>query len=375
MGSPPTLGKILVVDDNHHNRLVAEARLVAGGYSVLTVESGAAALAAFEKESVELVLLDILMPGMDGFETCRRLRAMPHGDDVPIVFLTALNDLVTHEQAMQVGADDFLGKPINGTELLIRVRSLIRIKRLQDELRKERDRLIQVQRQKEELSALLVHDLKNPLASILANSHFVSEDPSLEEPLREAMHDVLTSATTMHRMVVNLLDINRSEEGLLVLNREAIDPAALIDDLHHQARRRLANRDQQLVVAYAGSRKIDGDRELVSRILDNLLDNCMKYSPARGKIWIDVSDAGPSDVELRIRDEGNGIPADYRDRIFDKFVQIERDARTHARASHGLGLVFCRLATEAHGGKIWVEENAPQGSSFCVRLPAVTSAP
>ncbi|MBN9161056.1 MAG: hypothetical protein BGO98_00085 [Myxococcales bacterium 68-20] len=371
--SPPALGKILVVDDNRHNRLIAEARLVAGGYSAVTVESGAAALAAFEKESFELVLLDILMPEMDGFETCRRLRALPDGDDVPIVFLTALNDLVTHEQALEVGADDFLGKPLNGTELLIRVRSLIRIKRLQDDLRKERDRLIQVQRQKEELSALLVHDLKNPLASILANSNFVSEDPSLENPLREAMHDILTSATTMHRMVVNLLDINRSEEGLLVLNRGAIDPAALIDDLHHQARRRLANRDQQMVVGCMGSRKIDGDRELIFRILDNLLDNCMKYTPSRGTIWIDVSDVGPGDIELRVRDEGKGIPADYRERIFDKFVQVERDARAHVRTSHGLGLVFCRLATEAHGGKIWVEENRPRGSSFCVRLPAVTS--
>jgi len=374
MSSPPALGKILVVDDNRHNRLIAEARLVAGGYSAVTVESGAAALAAFEQESFDLVLLDILMPEMDGFETCRRLRAMPNGDAVPIVFLTALNDLVTHEQAMEVGADDFLGKPLNGTELLIRVRSLIRIKKLQEDLTRERDTLIRVQRQKEELSALLVHDLKNPLASILANGNYVSEDPSLESTLREAMHDILTSATTMHRMVVNLLDINRSEEGLLVLNREAIDPAALVDQLHHQARRRLANRDQQMVVTCAGTRKIDGDRELVSRILDNLLDNSMKYTPTRGKIWIDVNDVGPVDVEVRIRDEGKGIPANYRDRIFDKFVQVERDARAHARTSHGLGLVFCRLATEAHGGRIWVEENLPHGSSFCVRLPAVTSA-
>jgi two-component system, sensor histidine kinase and response regulator len=367
--APPTLGTILVVDDNVHNRLIAEAQLVAAGYNVVKADSGAAAVTMFGQRPFELVLLDILMPAMDGFETCRRLRELPNGN-VPIVFLTALNDLVTHEQALEVGADDFLGKPINRTELLIRVRSLIRIKRLQDELRKERDTLIQVQRQKEELSALLVHDLKNPLASILANGDYVSEAPSLEEPLREAMRDILTSATTMHRMVVNLLDINRSEEGLLILNREAIGPATLIDELHAQGRRRLANRSQRLVVACTGTRRINGDRALLLRVLENLLDNCMKYTPSGGTIWIDAADSGNDGVELRVRDEGKGIPAEYRARIFEKFVQIERDARTHARTSHGLGLVFCRLATEAHGGKIWVEENQPRGSSFCLRLPA-----
>jgi signal transduction histidine kinase len=365
-----TLGTILVVDDNAQNRLVAEAQLVAAGYAVVLAESGTQALSIFEQRSFELVLLDVLMPGIDGFETCRRLRER-RGGDVPIVFLTALNDLLTHEQALNAGADDFLGKPINRTELLIRVRSLIRIKRLQDDLRKERDTLIRVQRQKEELSALLVHDLKNPLASILANGDFVSEDPSLAEPLAEAMRDLLTSATTMHRMVVNLLDISRSEEGILVLNREPVDLATLVEELRGQAKRRLANRSQKLVIAANGTRRVHGDRALIFRILENLLDNCMKYTPSSGSIWIDIGDGGDGAVEIRVRDEGKGIPEDYRAKIFEKFVQIERDARTHARTSHGLGLVFCRLATEAHGGKIWVEDNQPRGSSFCLRLPAM----
>ncbi|HVJ88948.1 MAG TPA: response regulator [Labilithrix sp.] len=369
--SVSTLGTILVVDDQVHNRKIVEAQLTVAGYAVVTVTSGTQAVAALEERPFDLVLLDILMPEMDGFETCRRLRKLPRGG-LPIVFLTAMHELVAHEQAIEAGADDFLGKPINRTELLIRVRSLLRIKRLQDELRKERDALIQVQRQKDELSALLVHDLKNPLASILANGDFVSEAPSLEQPLREATRDILAAATTMHRMVVNLLDINRSEEGLLILNREPVKPARLIDELHAEARRRLMNREQKLLVNCSDAQLIDADPRLLFRILENLLDNCMKYTPSKGTIWIDVTDADGSSVEIRVRDEGKGIPADYRDRVFEKFVQVDRDARAHARTSHGLGLVFCRLATEAHGGKIWVEDNVPRGSCFCLRLPAAT---
>lgn len=363
---------ILVVDDNVHNLRIAEAQLVHAGYEVVTAESGEAAIDLFAARPFALVLLDVLMPAMDGFETCRRLRAMPRGD-VPIVFLTALNDVVTHEQALESGADDFLGKPINRTELLIRVRSLIRIKNLQDDLRQERDKLVQLQLQKDELSALLVHDLKNPLASILANGEFVVGTPSLPSQVQEAVRDVVTSAGTMHRMVVNLLDINRSEDGCLVVRRDAIDPAVLVEELQSLSRRRLANRKQNLVLSRTGERRIDGDRELVQRVLENLLDNCMKYTPSGGTIWIDITDDASGGVEIRVRDEGKGIPPAYRERIFEKFTQLERDAQVHARTSHGLGLVFCRLAVEAHGGKVWVEDNQPRGSSFCVRLPAVSS--
>src|SRR5262249_36731539 len=128
----------------------------------------------------DLVLLDVLMPGIDGFETCRAIRLLPVVGDTPVLFLTALGDLNTHKAALDSGADDFLTKPLNRTELLIRVRSLLRIKQLGDELkrnyeviRQQRDALLAAHRQKEELTALIVHDLKNPISSILTNAQYV----------------------------------------------------------------------------------------------------------------------------------------------------------------------------------------------------------
>lgn len=370
-----TEGRILVVDDNEHNRLLTRAQLDAAGYEVTLANDGPSALDLLAVNRYDLVFLDVLMPGMDGFETCRRLRALPHGADVPVVFLTALSDHETHEQALLSGGDDFLGKPINRTELLIRARSLIRITRLQAEVRRERDRLMLVQRQKDLLSALVVHDLKNPLASILANGHFVLSCPDVVGEARDAMQDVMTSSEVMLQMVMNLLDISQAEEGKLRITADAIDVGAEVDALSGRVRRRLETRKQKLVVAIEPELPVlRADRALIRRTLENLVDNCIKYTPGGGTITVEAATAGRW-LEIRVRDEGLGIPAEQRERLFDKYAQA--DARASDRTSRGLGLVFCRIAAEAHGGRIDVRENHPRGSVFVLTLPqgATTTFP
>ncbi|MBX3232450.1 MAG: response regulator [Labilithrix sp.] len=362
--------RILVVDDTLQNRVLAEAQLEAAGYEVALAESGEEALAQFGRGGVALVLLDIMMPGIDGFETCKRLRRLEGGADVPILFLTASHDASMHDRAIDAGGDDFLRKPIDRTELLLRVRSLIRITRLQAELRKERDQLVRVQRHKDLLSALLVHDLKNPLSSVLANSQFVLENPTDEEATG-ALEDVISAAEAIHQMVLNLLDVGRAEDGALAPAIEEVDLHRLFEELDRYSRRRLATRQQRLELGReAAPRAIRADAALLSRTLQNLLDNSMKYSPPGSAIGLDV-EVTPAALRFRVRDDGPGIPADQRARIFEKYAQV--DGRAPDRASRGLGLVFCRLATEAHGGRIWVEENPPRGSAFVVELPSSPS--
>jgi len=367
---------ILVVDDNVQNRAVLEGHLVACGYAVSMAESGQEALDRFQERTSDLVLLDVLMPGMDGFETCRRLRALPGGDDTPIVFVTALSDLGTHRTAMDSGADDYLTKPVNRTELLLRVRSLIRIKRMSRNLqssheliRGQRDALLRLQKQKDELAALVVHDLKNPLAAILANLHYLARESYFEEDHREAMRDVLGATDAMHRMVLDLLDISRSEDGTLAPKLAEFDLSALIEEICATLRRRIEDYKLELAVDVA-VKGVRADKDLLRRLIENLLDNCIKYTPSGGVIRLRARTCGEKRFEVRVYDQGPGVPQDYRERIFEKYVQLDRDAGTHARASRGLGLAFCRLAAEAHGGRIWVEDNRPKGSTFCVELPS-----
>jgi signal transduction histidine kinase len=321
---------------------------------------------------------------MDGFETCRRLRMLPGGTDVPILFLTALGDLGTHKAALDSGADDFLTKPINRTELLIRLRSLLRIRRLSDELRRnyevirsQRDELLTAQRQRLELATLIVHDLKNPLSSILSNAEYLNASAGIPEQERDSLADVLRASRSMFRMVMNLLDISRSEDGALVPRCTEFDVSALLTEISSETVHRLEEKGQTLGVSVeAAVGAIVADRDLVRRVVENLLDNSHKYSPRNGHIAVEVAavalDAGVPGIELRIRDEGAGIPTDYRTRIFEKYVRIEDRSLAQPRNSQGLGLVFCRTAVEAHGGTIWVEDNRAKGSCFCLRLPRTT---
>jgi signal transduction histidine kinase len=379
---------VLVVDDNLQNREVAEGHLVGAGYAVVQAEGGAEALALIPALRPDLVLLDVLMPGMDGYETCRAIRALPEHNDLPVLFLTALGDLETHKAALESGADDFLTKPINRTELLIRVRSLLRIKQLSDELRanvqvirSQRDALLASQRQKDELTALIVHDLKNPLSSILSNVQYVQARTTLPDDERESLEDIERASQAMVRLVMNLLDVGRSDDGALVPHVTEFHLPALLAEVCSEMGRRIEDKSQRLAVAVGdGVQSMRGDRDLVRRIVENLIDNAYKYGPRQATISLDVVAATMDDgaepaVEIRVRDEGAGIPPAYRQIVFEKYGRASGAGGREARSSHGLGLVFCRRAVNLHGGAIWIDDQAARGSCFCVRLPLARLAP
>lgn len=374
-GEPAT---ILVVDDIRQNRDVAQAYLHIAGYRVTTASSGHEALDLFAKTTPDLVLLDILMPDLDGLETCRRLRALPAGADTPIVFLTALSDVDAYRAAMDCDPDDFLTKPINRVELTLRVRSLLRIRRLNRDLqtsyetvRSQRDALEKALRQKEELSALVVHDLKNPLSAILMNAQYAVELSAVTGPVREVLEDIVTSSESLNRLVLDLLDISRSEDGALVPKLREIDVAEVVRFACASMRRRAEEKDQQIASAVRTSRPALLDRDLMARLLENLLDNAIRHSPPGSALGIEGWNDDEGAVHLAVRDQGPGIAPADRARIFEKYVRIDRDVGS--RANRGLGLVFSRLAVEAHGGSIWVEDNEPRGSVFRVRFPVAAS--
>jgi signal transduction histidine kinase len=367
---------IVVVDDLDQNRRLATSILSRAGYEVVSFDSGEAAIAEAAQHDPDLVVLDVMMPGMDGFETCRQLRALPMCAQTPIMFHTALDDLDAYRRALAAGADDFLVKPIRHGELLIRVRSLIRLRRLSRELeaqaevsKRQRDELATLQRQKDELMALVVHDLKSPLAVMTMDAQFALQRGSLDPDLRDCLESIEGATEMMSRMVMNLLDISRAEDRALVLRRTPTNIDELVAGVARRLRRRAAEKRHRLEVR-AEPAVAEVDVDLLRRVLENLVDNACKYTPAGGAIALEVS---PRDgrVDLCVSDEGPGIPEHARERIFDKYAQLEGRRDVHSR---GLGLTFCKLAIEAHGGRIWVAENHPKGSRFCIALGAQEAA-
>jgi two-component system sensor histidine kinase/response regulator len=367
---------ILVVDDDAQNRMVLEARLTGAGHRVLLADGGEQALAMFARERCDLVLLDVLMPGLDGFATLERLRRLPRGNEVAVVFLTGLDDVATHERALRSGVDDYLTKPLRATELLIRVRSLLRIGQAMGSLRAshalvsaQRDELIRGRDLRRQLSNFVVHDLKSPLAMIMAATDLVKR--GLPSPAVDTLGIVQRSATNMLRMVHNLLDIARSEDGRLIARPSDVDLRQLIEE-QVQAMRG-ARGEWHHAIALETAYRIDDahawiDGPLLRRVLDNLLDNALRYSPTDAAIRIEVSRLG-RELELVVRDQGPGITPEVRERGFEMYPRV--DEALPLRSGHGLGLVFCRLAVEAQGGRVWAESGPDgQGAAFHVSLPA-----
>jgi two-component system, sensor histidine kinase and response regulator len=374
---PAVTETILVVDDNLQNRLVVEGHLVAAGYRVIQAQNGKEAVKIFASDPVDLVLLDVEMPVMDGFEACRRIRAMDRGSEVPIVFITAHRDLRTHEKAMESAADDFLSKPIQRVELLLRAMSLLRIKRLRDELvcsnvfiASQRDALLRAQAEKRRLSAMIVHDLRGPLGCVLGNADYVQDSASLTECVRQAVLDIHTSADTMDRMLNDLLDVARSEDGALTPNLKPVNVMDLLDEVRSYLRGRERNSQHRIILDIRPELgPVQADRDLLRRVIENLVENSTKYAPAGTDVRLEVSLEEGGRLLFKVRDLGPGVPFEYRSKVFDQYVQLDRDRQRHARGGRGVGLAFCRLAVEAHGGEIWVEDNLPIGSAFCFRIP------
>jgi signal transduction histidine kinase len=367
---------ILIVDDEPAARRLSEAALAGEGHTIDQASSGEQALERFADRPADLVLLDVRMGGIDGFETCRRLRATPRGANVPILFMTAHGDTGTQRQALAAGGNDFLSKPVSTAELLTRVQLLLHSRRMSTELddgarllEAQRQILVAVQKRKDDLSQLIVHDLRSPLAGIRANIEAALSERGLSEDLGISLNHALVGVRALERLITNLGEVSRAEEGALTPRQANVDLRRLVEEASQAIEPRLRVRQQRLALEVGPIPPIRGDRDLLLRILDNLLENAALYGPKAGVITVGARDDGAGSVELWVNDQGPPVPPESRERIFQKYASLNKTART----GRGLSLLFCRAAAEAHGGSIWFEDAPGGGVSFRVRLPASPS--
>jgi two-component system sensor histidine kinase/response regulator len=367
------MSTILVIDDNEANRELARAALEDVGYRVILARGAAEGIEAFRSEQPDCVLLDVRMPETDGFTACERIRALPRGPETPVLFLTALRDVDTFDRALRAGGDDFLTKPVRPTELVARVQSALKLQRMNVELRehydllkRQRDDLLRLQLQKERLTAFVVHDLKNPVNAMDLHAQVLLREPGLTASARDSATQIRSEARQLTRMILNLLDVSKADEGKLIPQRSQIDLCKLVDDVI--ADLRVSARSHQVTVeSSVGVCALRVDVDLFRRTLANLVENAIRHAPAETAITVSSNGVGDG-TELRIADAGSGIPLEMRELIFGAFAQIESGERFVEHGSRGLGLTFCKLAVEAHGGRIWIEDASP-GAVFCVSIP------
>ena len=343
---------ILIVDDMPANVLLLVRMLTERGYTPRPVLSGKLALQAAREEPPDQILLDINMPEMNGYEVCELLKADATLKEIPVIFISALNETIDKVKAFRAGGVDYVTKPFQFEEVYARVQTHLQLRRLG----KLRD----------DLTHMVIHDLRNPLSVIFSFLDLMEsrESKNLSASTMEFASLARISAEELRSMISSILDVSKMESGEMSLQRGACELDTLIRTVLATTQPLPGNRTVTLEATEAPVTVIT-DCGLIHRVLQNLLSNALRYTPSGGDVRMCVTPA-LGEVRVSVRDDGPGIAPEFHRRIFEKFGQVEdQDNRTGT----GLGLTFCKLAVEALGGHIGVESEVGKGSTFWFTLP------
>ncbi|MEP6732818.1 MAG: ATP-binding protein [bacterium] len=376
---------ILVADDVPANVELLFDQLHVLGFRAIAASDGPSALKTCFEQHPDLCILDVSMPAGDlgvddrstGFEVCRRIKRDPRTARIPVIFVTALNDTTDRVKAIEAGGDDFLTKPHNRLVLGARVRSLLKLKAATDALEESLRKQKELEKVRDDLMKMIVHDLKSPLTSIIGAMEMLIDGDfgTLTTEQRGALGDAETRAEDLLALIEDLLEVARLEETELSLNLAPTAPGALLTEVRHEWEIRVQQEGATVTVDVADDAPvIETDQALLKRVFGNLLQNALTHS-ARA-VTLSLGARRENDgILFTVADDGVGIPAEYHDIIFRKFEQVKTPHIPRVRSS-GLGLAFCKLVVEAHGGRIWVKSGGDMvGSAFHFWLPAHPPSP
>jgi two-component system, sensor histidine kinase and response regulator len=370
---------ILVADDVPANVELLFDQLHVLGFRAVAAYDGPSALRVCAERHPDLCILDVSMPAGDlgvddrstGFEVCRRIKRDPRTARIPVIFVTALNDTTDRVKAIEAGGDDFLTKPHNRLVLGARVRSLLKLKAATDALEESLRKQKELEKVRDDLMKMIVHDLKSPLTSVIGAMEMLIDGDfgPLTEYQRKALADTEARAQDLLGLIEDLLEVARLEESRLALNLAPLAPTALLNDVAREWEIRVQQERARLVLEVTrDARPVDADQALIKRVFSNLIQNALTHSARAVTVTLGArTDSGGT--LFTVADDGVGIPPEYHDIIFRKFEQVKTPHIPRVRSS-GLGLAFCKLVVEAHGGRIWVKSGPErQGSAFHFWLP------
>ncbi len=362
---------VLVVDDDERNRLLMRG-ILSAELRVVEAADGQQALGALELEPVDLVLLDVMMPGLSGIETCARIKARRPGEFLPVILVTALSEQSERNAGLAAGADDYLTKPVDRRELRLRVATLLRTRRQDAEIRRQLKSLRELDALKEDLVSLLVHDIRSPLAGLIGILRIVADDVTSPET-REDIATALEASSRINRMLEDLLEVHRIEHGhaILSMTRARASQVATRALAHVEAEARA--REVTLDVDVEASLELTIDESLVSRALANLLTNAIRHVGDDRTVVLSLH-AKPEErtICIDVIDRGSGVPDSLKASLFQKFSGLSEQVAMQARRGFGLGLYMVRLVASAHGGMAQVLDRPGGGSIFRITLPLGT---
>jgi len=353
---------ILIVDDTAANLGVLVDVIESAGWETRVAEDGASAMEQMEFGLPDLILLDVMMPEMDGFETCRRIKAQPKFQSIPIIFMTALSDVADKVRGLNAGAVDYITKPFHHEEVLARVRThmeIVRLRRKLEEQNSLKDRFMQI----------ATHDLRNPLASVIMASelllHMCNEQYGQSGEMKEMLRHIILDAERMNEMIGSFLDFRKAASNNINVKIGLLNLSSLVPAIAENHASQANNKSISLVLDIPdGFTECSGDYNRTHQVVTNLISNAVKYTPSGGCVTLRLR-ADESFVRLDVADTGPGVPEKERERLFTEFA-VTSNRPTAGETSTGLGLWIARKMSEAQGGSVGADFPESGGSVFWV---------
>ncbi|HTI71672.1 MAG TPA: hybrid sensor histidine kinase/response regulator [Candidatus Limnocylindria bacterium] len=359
--------RLLIVDDQPANVQMIGSMLAQLGVEIIPATDGPTALKRMQLRPPDLVLLDLMMPDMDGFEVCRRIREQPVFADIPIIFLSAADEKSLVVRALEAGGVDYITKPFNQAELLLRVRTHLTLKAT-------RDRLRQLAEDKDELLGILAHDLRNAIGSVHMTAQVLSRKAGqIADPRLQTLSDNIHGATSRTLAFLKEFLANAAADRVMTLRREPVslrDLAVQLLKQHQEA----AQRKNLSLELEAGPDEVlaDADPTALRQVVDNLLSNAIKFSPIGKKIRVTIRSNGGS-TDLIVKDEGPGFTPEDKEKMFFRYRRLSARP-TDGEPSTGLGLSIVKRLVDAMQGEIICDSTPGSGTVFIVRLPQNTNS-
>jgi signal transduction histidine kinase len=389
--SVPGQARILIVEDDPVNIELMKAQLGKEGYVIESVLDGEEALRRVSQTKPDLILLDIMLPKKSGFEVCKLIKSKAETKSIPVIMVTALDDMESRVKGIAVGADDFLTRPMDRAQLLARVKSMLRIKQLNDELasetlvsRESSEKLERQQRVLKSMSTQLMqashlkyefivnmsHALRTPLNVIIGFSEMLQDElvGRLNDKQLKYVNNVHESGRELQRLITNIVDVFKIDTGKVPLETTEFSLKDLILTAieAQSAEAQEKKMDISVRVAPEASR-ISADPQKLAVILENLLSNAVKFSRRESAVQVQAERVGDS-VHVCVRDSGPGLSEEDCKRAFTEFYKVSHPGGSPCAGS-GLGLAISKKLVLMHGGEIWAESKKGEGSAFIFTLP------
>lgn len=362
---------ILVVDDKPENLDILIAYLDTCGFTISVALNGMEAIELAIEFIPDIILLDVMMPGMNGFETCHVLKQNDKTKGIPVIFMTALSETIDKVKGFQAGGVDYITKPFQQEEVLARVNAHLTICHQRKKLERRNVELLQLNQEKNEFLGIVSHDLKSPLTGILGFAqllkHYRKDFSEVE--IREFVEGVESNVKQMLDLIENLLDVNRLETGKMTFSLGKVDLGVYMFEALYRYRLEAETKKIRLHFDLPqGKYFVYADERAIRQVLDNMISNAIKYSFGEKNIYIDLTVIGEY-IRCQVHDEGQGLTAEDKAQLFQKFARLSAKP-TGGEHSTGLGLSIVKKLVEAMEGRVWAESDGKnRGSTFTVELP------